>query len=489
MLDAAIGSPAWVARRVMPAVLLLALSVGVAYAAWFLARTTLYPHALDYGEGPLLDQAVRLARGASIYRVPGAEPPWTVSNYPPVYPGVEAALAAVFGPAYWYGRLVSVLSLLGSTVLVGAIVHRLAADRFAAVVAALLLPAMPYVGYWAALARVDHLALVLSLAGLWCVLRWPERSLALVAAVVLMALAGYTRQTYLLVAPLTAFVWLLGHSPRRAFTFAGGLAALVLLAGLVLNATTHGGFWFHIVTSNVNEFRWGGVLYYLVNVPQQIPVLLLAAVAYAAISVRKRLPSARVIGPYLLASTLLILTAGKIGSNVNYLMEFSVGLCLAVGGLLAWLRSRRRLFPTALGLLALQSVYSVLSPPPWYGWALEGMDDTVGRDRISQFVREAGGVVLADQEMGELPLAGRPILLQPFEMTQLARAGLWDQTPVVASIEHQRYAAILVYTIPDYPLEMERWTAEMLAAIDHAYVAGPRIGTESGGSVVYTPRR
>jgi hypothetical protein len=196
-----------------------------------------------------------------------------------------------------------------------------------------------------------------------------------------------------------------------------------------------------------------------------------------------------VIGPYLLASTLLSLTAGKIGSNVNYLMEFSVGLCLAVGGLLAWLRSPRRLFPTALGLLALQSVYSVLSPPPWYGWALEGMDDTVGRDRISQVVREAGGVVLADQEMGELPLDGRPILLQPFEMTQLARAGLWDQTPVVASIEHQRYAAILVYTIPDYPLEMERWTAEMLAAIDHAYVAGPRIGTESDGSVVYTPRR
>ena len=29
----------------------------------------------------------------------------------------------------------------------------------------------------------------------------------------------------------------------------------------------------------------------------------------------------------------------------------------------------------------------------------------------------------------------------------------------------------------------------MLAAIDRAYVAGPRIGTESGGSVIYTPRR
>ena len=74
-------------------------------------------------------------------------------------------------------------------------------------------------------------------------------------------------------------------------------------------------------------------------------------------------------------------------------------------------------------------------------------------------------------------------------MTQLSRAGLWDQTPLVASIEQQRYAVILVYRIPDYPLEKDRWSAEMLAAIDRAYVAGPQIGTQAGGSVVYTPRR
>jgi hypothetical protein len=490
MLDTAIGSRAWAARRVMPAILLLALAAAVAYAAWFLGRTTSYPHALDYGEGPLLDQAVRLAHGESIYRIPGAQPPWTVSNYPPVYLGIEAALAAVFGPAYWYGRLVSVLSLAGSAVLVGAIVYRLTTDRFASVVAALLAPAMPYVGYWAALARVDNLALLLSLAGLWCVLRWPERTAALLAAIGLMALAAYTRHTYLLVAPVTAFVWLLGHSWRRAFALAGGLAALVLLGGLVLNAATQGGFWFNIVTANVNEFSWEGVLYYLVSVPQQVPVLLLAAVAYTIVAVRDRLPSARVIGPYLTAGTLLIVTAGKIGSSVNYLMECGVGLCLAVGGLLDWLRSRPRLFPITLGLLALQSMYSVLVPPWWYGWALEGMDDSASRGRISQVLGEAaGGDVLTDQEMGELPLDGRSIVLQPFEMTQLARAGLWDQTPVVTSIEQHRFAAILIYTIPDYPLEKDRWSAEMLAAIDHAYVAGPRIGTESGGSVVYTPRR
>lgn len=489
MPQLAIGSRVRLAHRATTAVVLLALALGVMHATWFLARTTTYPHVLDYGEGPLLDQAVRLASGGSIYRIPGAASPWTVSNYPPVYPAVEAALSAIFGPAYWYGRLLSVLSLVGSAMLVGAIVHHLTRDRFAAVVAALLLPALPYDGYWAAFARVDNLALFLSLAGLWCVLRWPVRNSALVAAIVLLALAGYTRQTYLLAAPLTAFVWLLGQHRGRALALVGGEAVVVATAGLILNTITQGGFWFNIVTANVNEFRWEGALFYLVNVPQQIPVLLLAAGAYAVVAVRERLPSARFVGPYLTAGTLLILTAGKIGSSVNYLMEFGVAVCLAVGCLLAWLRSRPRLLLVALTLLAAQSVYSVLFPPWWYGRTLQAMDNPVSRDQIGRIMRDSGGEVLTDQEMGELPLHDRAIVLQPFEMSQLARAGLWDQSPLLTSIEQQRYSAILIYTIPEYPLEKERWSAEMLAAIDHAYVPVQRIGTETGGSVVYTPRR
>ena len=405
MPDAPTGSRTWLnTDSVTRFALVAALAVGVMYAAWFLGRTTVYPHALDYGEGPLLDQAVRLAHGTSIYQVPGAEPPWTVSNYPPVYPAVEAVFAAVFGPAYWYGRLISVLSLAGSAVLVGAIVQRLTADRFAAVVAGLLLPAIPYVGPWAALARIDNLALLLSLAGLWCVLR-SDRITALLAAVGLLALAVFTRQTYGFAAPLTAFVWLIGRSRRRAFALVSGLALVIAVTGLLLNAVTRGGFWINVVTANVNEFCWDGVLYYVQTVPLQIPVLLVAAVAYAVVAIRYRLPSARVIGPYLIAGTLLILTTGKLGSSINYLMEFGTGLCLAVGGLLAWLREERpRVFPFMLGALAVQSVYSLLVPPWWYGATLEAMDDEAGRDRLTRSSRALAGPILTDQEMGELPL-------------------------------------------------------------------------------------
>src|SRR5579862_2959962 len=43
------------------------------------------PYTLNYGEGPLLDQAVRLAHGENIYQPDLSQPPYTITNYPPLY--------------------------------------------------------------------------------------------------------------------------------------------------------------------------------------------------------------------------------------------------------------------------------------------------------------------------------------------------------------------------------------------------------------------
>ena len=44
-----------------------------------------YRYSLDYGEAPLVDQAMRLASGQNIYRADISTPPYTISNYPPLY--------------------------------------------------------------------------------------------------------------------------------------------------------------------------------------------------------------------------------------------------------------------------------------------------------------------------------------------------------------------------------------------------------------------
>src|SRR5574341_152314 len=58
-----------------------------------------FPYSMDYGEAPLVDQAMRLAAGQNIYRADISTPPYTISNYPPLYVGLLALSIKLFGPA------------------------------------------------------------------------------------------------------------------------------------------------------------------------------------------------------------------------------------------------------------------------------------------------------------------------------------------------------------------------------------------------------
>jgi hypothetical protein len=85
-----------------------------AWAASLVARHGIaalaFPYPLNYGEGPLLDQAVRLQELQNIYPSDLSKPPYVISNYPPLFVLLQAPLVWAFGPAYLYGRAISLLS-------------------------------------------------------------------------------------------------------------------------------------------------------------------------------------------------------------------------------------------------------------------------------------------------------------------------------------------------------------------------------------------
>ena len=472
-------------ERLGAGVVLLALALPTAYAVWLGIRAVAFPYALDYGEGPLLGQAVHLARNEGIYRVPGAEPPWTISNYPPVYPWLESLGVRAFGPAYWYGRLLSLLSILAAALLAGAIVRRLGGDRLGAAITMLVLPGIPLVGLWACLARIDGVALVLSVAALWLLVRRPTSSAALAGAVGLLVVAVFTRQTYLLAAPLAGFVWLWRISRRRALAFAGALLLTVGVAGVVLQVATDG-FWFNIVTANVNQLDLGYLAYYGTFLAGHLPVLVLLAGGYVVAAIRRPDEAGRLALPYLGAALLAALTVVKVGSSVNYLIELSVALSLATG--LAVARLRRSRWRFVVGALLVLQAGLLLVRTDLYEGTVGLLDDPGSSRRLEQVITSTDGPILTDQEIGFLPLAGRPIELQPFEMTELARAGVWDQAPLIEAIRAERYTAILILYLPDFPVERQRWTDEALAAVASSYHEVERVPRFGGHTVVFRPR-
>jgi hypothetical protein len=399
---------------------------------------------------------------------------------------LQAPFVWAFGPEFLYGRTISLVSTVAAAALIALTLHALTRDKIASAVGGLTFLAVPFVLHWSSLDRVDMLGLALSWGGLYAIARRPDRR-GVILAVLFFVAAIYTRQTYALAAPLAAFAWLLasGHG-RRALALAAltGGSSLLLLGAL--SALTGGGFFFHTVSANVNEFRWEQVSSNLSTMQGLMPLLLVAGLAFVVLGIRSRPASWWLIGTYLAASSAAALLIVKVGSDVNYLLELSAALSLAAGMLIARYASRPGTRCALLLALAVQVAIMVQASQYVYaGLQADVIAKRAGLARLEGVVDGSKGPVLADEYAGLLPLHGRRIYLQPFEMTQLQRDGRWNQGPLLKSIRRRQFPVILIWK-PHYAsgIEQERWTQEMLEAIEENYESVQK----HAGTVVYRPK-
>lgn len=479
-------------RRALRAMLVVSLALLLAQlagAAWLFARhgwaAATFPLPLDYGEGPLLDQALRLARLENIYRPDLADPPFVVANYPPLFPLLQAPFAAAFGPALWYGRAIVLLSVVAAALFIGLTLRALGADAVSALVGALMLPAFAFVLHWSAFSRVDALALALGCAALFAVARRTQGRGGLAVVAALLTAAIFTRQSYALAAPLAAFVFLLRERPRRrAFELAAMVAGASLALALALQLITGGGFFLHIVTANVNPFVLDSVMFRVAESVEHIPLLLALGGLLILLGAWRRPASWWLAAPFLLGALGSAATIGKTGSNVNYLFELCAALSLAAGALLAWASGA----PWLRVALALALAWQVGEMVAWsavdYAPRVLNRVERRGEvERLRQIVAEAEGPVLADEFMALAPLAGRRLELQPFEFKQLAEAGVWDERALNERIDRREYAAILIYDPPDWNSFDERWTGRQQLYILTSYAPAER----TADTIVYRP--
>lgn len=445
------------------AILIVAIPLGLSFATYArtaaAAVTFVYP--LDYGEGPLLDQTLRLADGEALYDNDLSTPPFTISNYPPVFMLLQAPFAMIFGPAFWYGRGISILSALLVCLLVGLTLYALTGDGLAAAVGGALYLAFPYPQYWTTLNRIDSLALAWSWGGLFVLVRHHGRRWGIPLAAALLTAAIFTRQSYALAAPLGGFAWLLfSRQWRKAIQLALITGGSTLVLFLLLNLLTSGGFYFHIVTANVNPFFWNTVRNYARELWENTWLLLIAVVVFlVANRFWNRTAAWGLALPYLIGAAVSAVTVGKDGSNVNYLLELAAALAFCTGALLAWLGRGRWQQSLALIVLAL----------PLLGMVEWVQDNYVGRvmDRVAeesdvarlfQIVQQTEGLVLAEEYMGLIPLAGKRLQFQPFEYKMLAEGGVWDQQVFLNELADQKFDLILMYQPPSWNALEARWT-------------------------------
>jgi hypothetical protein len=87
--------------------------------------------------------------------------------------------------------------------------------------------------------------------------------------------------------------------------------------------------------------------------------------------------------------------------------------------------------------------------------------------------------------MGLIPLAGGQLYFQPIEYKQLQAAGLWDEAPLLDSIERQEFPVIFLYEPRDRSAISVRWSQQVRNAIYAHYGLEDTLAR----TFVYRPKR
>ncbi len=431
--------------------------------AWNSILTIRFPYGIDYGEAPLMDQVVRIERRETLYKANLAEPPYVIANYPPVYPAWVAVMNSLLKiPLFLAGRITAVFFSIVSGVLVGLFSYRLTRDKWIGVLSSALFLGMPFVVFWSSLARVDTMALAFGLLGLYILYLHKDKPMWMALAGVCFLVSIFTRQTYILAAPLAGFIWLWNCNRWRAMIFILLLFAAGLMMFEIINVASGGGFYANIVTANINRYNLAAALSKTKQFLTVWLLLILTGLAAIAWSIATNIkPADNAKGeleqqPFL-TSGLIFYTLGaavsaativKIGSNINYFLEL-IAACAIWSGLgIKLINKQKNLIKwLALGLLFFQFAwisafsYQIINNTNKNFW--QRLDLYHDLNTKIQAASQSG-VVLSDDYMDMIVLAGQRIYYQPFEYGELYYAGEWDPTAFAAQIEMREFPLIVI---------------------------------------------
>ena len=458
----------------------LALVLGLVALIPFVAHCAIYlgyPFSLDETEGYLLGKVDWLERGGRLYMPLRDGPgPYLVDNYPPAFPVTLSVLEQLAGPKRTIPPIAAdpsvgpqderSVGVKGATLyhdfrvlrgfvavlglgLLGALIWswRRGGVPWALVGAAtVMLIAQPPVFFMMPLARADWgalccgmIALVLAneslkedskgASGLWWAIGWGVLALSF-------------RQSAL--APLVAIgLTLFLKKDKRAVKWS--LSAMIGIAALAVALTAVYGpeIWTHLVVYTRTRFlltrlaaTWGFFLEF------SSLYLLLAGLAWWWVKQAKGFVLPVVYAPLASATALL---AGKVGSDMNYFLEALIGGAWMLGFGMSLIRAKKSGddAPGSLGsdspawtavavcLVLLQG--AVLQNPRAGSYRPDRFDLANGVQLLLLLQRTPEGPVVSEEE-GIVALAGRPVWLNPFIVSELAREGLWNESGLVSEL-------------------------------------------------------
>lgn len=488
-------------RLLLAAALLLMLGYLVVYVV-YAVNLMQFPFDYDQGEGFELVDTIMFSQGQWPYQNTDAFPFYS-SNYPPLYHVLAAPFVWLFGPAYWYGRLLGFLGTLVTAAAIAYAVRREGANRWIAALSGLAFLASNTVYHVGPLFRQHMTMVMFETLAVVILARANEiddpgrRRTQNAIGLALILAAGFTKQLALATA-VGVFVFLFIRQPRRAIL--SGI--LFVLAGggifVLMNIGTEGQWWLQAIAANVNDYipdqtfglfrQWFGLHGFLI-----VPAALYAAyeLYFARLSIYTIWFAAALTNGVL---------SGKWGAGDSYFATAIAALCILSGIFAARTLNRdwdfadnylthrviqplRRVGP-ALSMAALiiipllylgygRAVLHMPTDGPVFGPlaqtlritpnALNNFYDSAGRVtggyadighltteqdiaagwQIVERVKAVDGPVLSEEAAFNL-LAGKEVVTNPTQLLNLAANGLFDDTELVAMLDDRAFGLVIL---------------------------------------------
>jgi hypothetical protein len=499
------------------------VSVGWAVAAYVAALPYSFtiPYTREYAEGYVLHHATHWTH---LY-TPIEQIPYMVTNYPPLYYVLTGLLNAVVPSPFYAGRIISVVSSIGTALLLALLVRAYAGDDRRVLLGPWLAFGLflgaPAVQAWGTVARVDLLGVFLSVAALyWYVTYAGPRRRQMLGAGCLCLLALYTKQSYVW-APAAIFFTELWHRRLRAATsFAVGLSATGLGILGSLSVLTDGRIWRHLVTYNSNAYSVGRARVWLLEkfFPVHFPLLVIGIAMVTLIATRRYRRGgwrqgagthrqgdgttsctdwqngSNLLSPvlvvYLAGGVANAIMVGKFGGWVNYFVHLNAALALATGVLtveVIRMADRKRaivLGVVLFGAVALQG--ALFYQPAGYTDASDLAEADNAPPAVARLIDQADDPVLSS-DPGLLVHNRQDVVYKPSLFAQLQREGKWNGRNLRGQLRSGEFDyVVLRFPIDDanHPRRGWGWTDTQLQLLNRHY----RLTEQVGSYWVYAPK-
>jgi hypothetical protein len=458
-------------------VLLLFVLTGVFLTLLRSPRLISIPYEIDYGEGLMLEGAMRLRHSQPLYSDPFRFPV-VLHVYGPVAYAAVALVMPGGSPSFTAGRGFVFGCAIALSFLIVWLLREWTGSWWIGWSFGLLFLTLPAFRFWLYLLRADVIGMVLSLTGLMLYQRkhrwW---------SLLFLVLAIFTKYT-LLAAPLALIAHLIANrKAKEAAGFAAGLGATCVAGFAAMQRATGGWFMFHMFATHPDRYSVIQFLALAGLVWMSAPVVTALALWYAGGRFRNRIWTFPPL--YLASSSLAAWTAGKLGSTTNHLIEWMVAACLCAGLGYSVVISKHltRALPLTLLLGA-----SVLAGTILQNLAkLQPSEGLTECGKAYQFVAKSPASRVFSENLGALLMAGKPVLVSdPFVYLQSARHGLWPDGQVEGLVKEQYFDLIVMSNEPmaTKSTNADVWPDELAHAVGRNYRAVARFNCRYAGAMM-----